>query len=417
MRGLGIVLGGLVVAIIGINFGCSNATSPYGSSPKPFPPLTSTEQKVESAGNSFATTLFNEVANQEQGKNFFISPLSVSMALSMTLNGASGETYTDMQQTLGLTGLSNQQINQSYRNLMAIFAALDPNVTFDIANSIWFRNTFSVLNSFIAVDSTYFDAKASALDFNDPNSANVINSWVSEKTYGKIPSVIQPPIPASVMVYLINALYFHGTWKYRFDYENTKPGTFYLPDGSTESDSMMAMSDTLDYYSDESFKAVELPYGNGDYSMLLLLPATALTSTNPIPLLDQKELNAIIDGLKPVSVDLTLPKFKLQYSADFVKVLSQMGMSNAFSPAADFTRINPAGTLTISSVLHKTYIHVDEAGTEAAAVTGVGVGTTVVVRSLKVEVNRPFIFLIKENHDNTIMFMGSITRPGLQVSN
>ena len=419
MRSLGLILAVVFAVITSLDYGCSNVNSPYQNNPTPMPPLSLSEQKVESANNSFATTLFSQVAGQEQGKNFFISPLSVSMALAMTLNGASGQTYTDMQQTLRLTGMSNQQINQSYQNLIAMFSTLDPNVTFNIANSIWYRNTFSVLDSFLNVDSTYFDAKIAALNFNDPNSADVINNWVSQKTNGKIPSVVQSPLPGAAMMYLINALYFHGTWKYTFDYKNTKLGTFHLANGSTESDSMMIMTDTLNYYSDQYFQVVELPYGKGDYSMLVLLP-NSTSATNPIPTLDQSEVNAITNGLKPADVTVTLPKFKLQYSTLLNSALSQMGMGNAFSSAADFTRINPAGGLYISYVLHKTYIDVNEVGTEAAAVTVVGVYTTVVgpePQPYMFNVNRPFIFLIKENHDNTFMFMGAIAQPSVQLSN
>lgn len=418
MRSLSLILAVVCVAIAGFYYGCSGVNSPYQNNPTPMPPLSSSELKVESANNSFATTLFNQVAQQEQGKNFFISPLSVSMALAMTLNGAGGQTYTDMQQTLGLTGMSNQEINQSCQNLMAMFSTLDPSVTFNIANSIWYRNTFSVLDSFLNVDSTYFNAKVAALNFNDPNSAAVINNWVSEKTNGKISSVVQSPLPAAAMMYLINALYFHGTWKYTFDYKNTKLGTFHLANGSTESDSMMTMTDTLNYYSDRYFQVVELPYGNGDYSMLVLLP-NSTSATNPIPTLDQSEVNAITNGLKSEDVTVTLPKFKLQYSTVLNNALSQMGMANAFSSAADFTRINPAGGLYISYVLHKTYIDVNEVGTEAAAVTVIAVATSATPtgpQPIMFDANRPFVFLIKENHDNTIMFMGAVTQPSVEVS-
>lgn len=341
------------------------------------------------------------------------------MALAMTLNGAGGQTYTQMQSTLGLTGLTNTEINQSYQNLIAMFSTLDPSVTFNIANSIWYRNTFSVLDSFLVVDSTYFNAKVAALNFNDPSAADVINNWVSEKTNGKITSVVQAPLPPEAMMYLINALYFHGTWRYAFDRKYTKLGTFYLANGSTESDSLMTMTDTLNYYSDQYFRGVELPYGNGDYSMIVLLPDSG-SATNPIPTLNQGEINSITNGLKPEYVTVTLPKFKLRYSVILNKALSQMGMANAFSSAADFTRINPAGGLYISYVLHKTYIDVNEIGTEAAAVTVVAVATLATgagPQPVMFDANRPFVFLIKENHSNTILFMGAVTQPSATGSN
>ncbi len=416
-RSLSLSLFVAVVATVMSNYGCSRIVSPDNS---PNPPITSAAKQVESANNSFAANLFSKVAAQEAGKNFFISPLSVSMALAMTLNGASGQTYIDMQKTLGLGGLSNEDINQSYQSLMTMFDNLDPSVTFNIANSIWYRNTFQVLGSFITTDSMYFDSEVRSLDFNDPNSAAVINSWVSSKTNGKIPSIISPPIDPAVMMYLINALYFNGTWKYAFDSVNTKPYSFYLSNGLTEIDSMMVMRDTLNYYSDANFQVVELPYGSGDYSMLVLLPTTT-SSASQFAAFNQTEVNNIIGGLSSQDVQLTLPKFKVEYSTSLKNVLTQMGMGIAFTANADFTKINPTGHLAISDVIHKTYIDVNENGTEAAAVTVVVVVTTVVAEPIhgpiNVDVNRPFLFLIKENHDNTILFLGAITQPSVQVSN
>ncbi len=421
-RSLRIVLIGAILVLAGMYYGCSNVTSPYNKgTPAPTPPSSSTVKQVESANNSFSASLFDQIAAEEQGKNFFISPFSVSMALAMTLNGASGQTYTDMAQTLGLSAFSNEQINESYQSLMTMFSGLDPNVKFDIANSIWYRNTFAVQDSFLNVDSTYFDAKVSALDFNSPSAADVINSWVSENTNGKIQSVISPPIDPAEVMFLINALYFDGSWKYSFDSENTKLGTFYLSDGSTESDSMMVVHDTLNYYSDSTFIAVELPYGDGDYSMLVLLPTSSTSALNAIGTLNQGEINKIVGGLKAEDVQLTLPKFKVKYSTKLNVALTKMGMGNAFSAAANFTRINPAGGLYISDVIHKTYIDVNEQGTQAAAVTVVTVATLSIggghpIGPIMVNANRPFTFLIKENHDNTILFMGAVVQPSVEVT-
>jgi serpin B len=417
-RSFRICLLGVVAGAISLNYGCNHVMAPNNGQQNP--PISSAEKQVESANNSFATSLFSQVALQEQGKNFFISPLSVSMALAMTLNGANGQTYSDMQKTLGLGGLSNGEINQSYQSLMTMFGNLDPSVTFNIANSIWYRNTFQVLDSFITVDSTYFNSEVRSLNFNDPSAADVINSWVSSNTNGKIPSIISPPIDRGVMMYLINALYFNATWKYTFDTANTKQHPFYLSNGSSESDSMMVVHDTLDYYSDANFQVVELPYGNGDYSMLVLLPVTS-SSANLSTALSQSEVNNIVSGLSPQDVQLTLPKFKVEYSTSLKNVLTQMGMGIAFTGGADFTRINPVGGLDISDVLHKTYVEVSEKGTEAAAVTVVTVATVSIGSGhqsgpIMVDVNRPFLFLIKENHNNTIMFMGAIVQPSVQVS-
>lgn len=420
-RNFGLALIVALVMMSGVYYGCSDVASPYKKSTAPVPPSSSATGKVESAANSFSASLFDQVAAGEQGKNFFISPFSVSMALAITLNGASGQTYTDMAKTLGLSGVSNAQINDSYQSLMAMFSGLDPSVKFDIANSIWFRNTFAVQDSFVNVDSTFFDAKVAPLDFNSPNAANVINSWVSSHTNGKIQSVIQLPIDSSQVMFLINALYFDGCWKYSFDSKNTRLDSFYLPNGSTESDSMMVVHDTLNYYSDSVFTVVELPYGDTDYSMIVLLPTRAASAMSTIGTLSEGEINGIIGGLKPEDVQLTLPKFKVKYSTKLNGVLGKMGMGNAFSGAADFTRINPEVHLCISEVLHKTYIDVNEQGTEAAAVTVVDVATVSIagghpISPIMVDANRPFAFLIKENRGNTILFMGSVVQPSVEVT-
>ncbi|HUI28613.1 MAG TPA: serpin family protein [Candidatus Acidoferrales bacterium] len=414
---------GVIVAVIMTNFGCSHVTSP-GNNPNPNPnplPISPIEKQVESATNSFAANLFGQVAAQEKGENFFISPLSVSMALAMTLNGANGKTYDDMQKTLGLSGLTNDEINQSYQSLITMFSNLDPNVTFNIANSIWYRNTFQVISSFLTTDSVYYNADVRPLNFSDPNAANVVNSWVSDKTNGKIPDVISPPIDPGTMMYLINALYFNGTWKYEFDSANTEDKPFALLSGTNENVPTMMVHDTvMKYYSDSSFTAVELPYGSGDYSMLVLLPNGSSSFSDAEVSLTQTEVNNIIDGLSEQDVVVSLPKFKVEYKTDLVRILTNLGMGSAFSGGADFTRINKTMPLQITGVLHKTYIDVNERGTEAAAVTVVTVGTTVVgphIGPIYFTVDRPFIFLIKENHDNTIMFMGAVVDPTASSQN
>ncbi len=401
---------GLAITVVSFDYGCNLMTGP-GDSQKNLD-LTTTDKVVASASSSFGLNLFGNVVAQEAGKNFFISPLSVSMALAMTLNGAAGQTYADMQKTLGLQGLSNGEIDKSYEDLIAQFAALDPSVTFRIANSIWYRNTFPVIDSFLTVNSTYFDAAVKPLDFNAADAADVINQWVSGKTGGKIPSIISPPIDHTAMLYLINALYFNGIWMYAFDPANTEPRPFHLLDSSVVNVPTMAVGDTLNYYSDNLFRVVELPYGKGDYSMLVLLPKPTFAAAEAS--LNQNEVDGIINGLAPRDVNVLLPKFKLTYETSLIPILKKMGMGIAFGGGADFSRINASVPLEITEVLHKAYVDVNEKGTEAAAVTVVGIGLTAVEPvPINFTVDKPFIFLIKENHDNTIMFMGAVVNPTL----
>ncbi len=406
------------IAAVTLEFGCTNAVSPDKQLQSLN--LNSTEKQVVSASGSFGLNLFGKIAEQESGKNFFISPLSVSTALAMTLNGAAGQTYDDMRKTLGLDGLSNDEINQSYRNLISLFGGLDPNVKFTIANSIWYRNTLAVADSFVLVNKDYFDAEVSPLDFNDPGAANVINSWISNKTNDKIPKVLEPPIDPTVVMYLIDALYFNGTWQYRFDKEQTKPLPFYLSDGNSKDAPMMAVRDTLRYFSNSDMGVVELPYGRGDYSMLIILPDSTSSLKSLTGALTDGAYQTILDGLHVADVQITMPKFTVKYDSLLNSALTSMGMGIAFDPdQADFSRMETGGikgNIYISRVIHSTYLDVNEEGTEAAAATVVELsyksgedGSQ--VGPIKFNVNRPFVFLIKENHENTIMFMGAIADP------
>lgn len=293
-----------------------------------------------------------------------------------------------------------------------MFSYLDPNVEFKIANSIWYRSNFEVLNSFLSVDSIYYDAEVRPLDFSASNAADIINSWINGKTNGKISNVIDPPIDPGVVMYLIDALYFNGTWKYQFDSSQTEAKPFFLANGSTENVPTMIVHDTLmEYYSDSTFSVAELPYGDGDYSMLVLLPNASLSFANAEASLTQGEVNSIINGLSAHDVQLSLPRFKVEYKTLMNDVLSNMGMGVAFTGGADFTRINSKDELYISRVIHQTYIDVNEKGTEAGAVTVVEVYKSISDQPIHFDLNRPFIFLIKENHDNTIMFMGAVVNP------
>lgn len=413
-RMLGISLNIATAVILGS--GCSNSVSPNKN--LPVVNLSPVEKKVVSASGSFAFDLFGKMAEQADGKNFFMSPLSVSMALAMTMNGANGQTYDDMQGTLGLSGLSEDEINQSYSNISSLFGNLDPNVKFTIANSIWYRNTFSIADAFVNVNRKYFDAEVGSLDFNDPGAADVINSWISSMTEKKIPRVLESPIDPSVMMYLINALYFNGTWEHQFDKSATKPLPFYLSDGAQKDVPTMTVHDTLKYYTADNVSVVELPYGKGDYSMWILLPSATSSLPALTGSLTSNEYQAILDGLRDTDVQLQLPKFKIRYDTLLNDPLKSLGMGIAFGPAADFSRMEDGENqrqLFISRVIHSTYIDVNEQGTEAAAVTVVEMSRATNQGDeggpVFFKADRPFMFLIKENHENTIMFMGAVTRP------
>ncbi len=372
--------------------------------------LTPVEKNIVESDNIFGLKLFQNLVNDEKDKNVFISPLSVSMALGMTLNGADSETKQAMQQTLEVAGLTDEQINQSYQSLMELLTGLDPKVQFQIANSIWYRSTFSVEQPFIDVNKQYFDAQVSGLDFNDPSSVNVINSWVNDNTNAKIDKIIDQINPMTVM-FLINAIYFKGTWTYQFEEENTVESPFYLPDNSEKMCHLMKIAGTFNYFSNDKLKAVDLPYGDKEFSMTLILPQENHEIDDIIGELNNTNWNSWIGQFGESDGEIFLPRFKLEYEKTLNEVLAQLGMGIAFTGQADFTRINKGGNLFISEVKHKSFVEVNEEGTEAAAVTSVEVSLTSVGSGFIFRADRPFVFVIREKNSGSILFIGKIVDP------
>jgi len=376
--------------------------------------LTEKGKALVQADNTFGIKLFKNLNEISEGDgNIIISPLSISIALGMTYNGANGGTETAMQNTLELQGLTVEEINEGYKNLIDALTTVDPQVTLNIPNSIWYRNTFSVEQEFIDLNQNYFYAEVNPLDFNDPQSVDIINNWVAECTNNKISKILDQ-IPMEAVMYLINAVYFNATWKYEFDEQNTLPETFYLTNGTTKEVDMMHQEATLNYTSNGLFEAVDLYYGSSNFSMLVLLPRNGFTPDDIINEMTQETWTEWMSGFNEMNISLSLPKFKLRYDTLLNQVLTNLGMGIAFNPGmADFTGINSYGNLYISFVKHKTYIDVNEEGTEAAAVTIVGIEYTSVGGDTPYlfTVNKPFLFAIKERDTEAIIFLGKVMNP------
>ncbi len=397
-----------VISVILFLNQCSNSPTEPGT--KNIRDLTSMEKSLVDADNNFGLKLFREINKDEKDKNVFISPLSVSMALGMTLNGADRETKQVMQNALEVAGFTDQQINSSYQSLIELLTGLDPKVKFQIANSIWYRSTFSVEQPFIDVNKQYFNARVAGLDFSDPLTVNVINSWVYENTNGKIEKIVDRIDPLTVM-FLINAIYFKGTWTYQFEEENTVERSFFLPDNTEKMCRLMKIAGTFNYYSNDKFKAVDLPYGDKQFSMTVILPQSDKDINNLVAELNQSNWNNWIGQFGESDGEIFLPRFTLEYEKSLNEVLAQLGMGIAFSGQADFTRINKGRNLFISEVKHKSFVEVNEEGTEAAAVTSVEIKFTSVGSGFVFRANRPFVFAIRENHSGTILFIGKIVDP------
>jgi len=381
------------------------------------PELTPIEKKVVSSSNKFGLNLFNEINRTDKEKNVFISPLSVSLALGMTMNGTNGETYDEMRATLQFPDLTNEEINNSYKTLIETLYNSDPKVTFLSANSIWYRNEMTFEQSFFDLSTKYFSALVNGLDFTDPASVDIINNWVKQNTNNKIEKILDS-IPPEAVMYLINAIYFNGTWKYEFDKEKTDVESFNLINGGIINSEMMVQTNDFDYYSNSNLQAVELPYGDGNFSMVVILPRENLNINEFANGITEDNLKLWLDSLSQHKGTLWLPKFQIEYKSELNDYLIALGMGKAFTPyIADFTNMyNVPGALFINEVLHKTFVKIDEEGTEAAAVTSVGISTTSSHGSSNIfymKVDRPFIFLIREENSGCILFMGKIINPQL----
>ena len=394
--------------------GCLFNNDPYAPSPVPPRPLTGAEQGLVDAGNAFGFELFREINKEDPGKSVFISSLSVSLSLGMAMNGAMGETLDSMLATLRFPGLTLAQADSSYRSLIRLITTLDPAVASNVANSIWYRQGLPVAGSFIDRGRTYFNAEVAALDFAAPGAPDIINAWVSRSTNGTIPAIIDSIDPFTVM-YLINAIYFKGAWTTQFDPRRTRSAPFYLADGSTTTCSMMALTDDFQFAATEDFLAVDLPYGNGYFSMTIMLPRPGMSIDSLVARFTQEHWKGWLAAMSETEVAVMLPRFKLEYELELTRVLTALGMGIAFEPGrADFSgMIDPSSgfpdALYISEVKHKTFVEVNEEGTEASAATSTGMSGTAAPPSITVD--RPFLFFIREHHSGAILFAGKCLSP------
>ena len=370
-------------------------------------PLKSAE--VIAQGNEFGIDLFRLVAAGEN-KNLMLSPLSASTALTMLMNGSAGNTFSQISSMLGDSNLTQPEINAVYQSLISQLLVADPDVNLMIANSVWYRQTFEVKVPFLSTMTSSFDAHTEALDFNSVQALNTINNWASENTNGKIPKVLDQISPDAVM-FLMNALYFKGTWTTSFEKNKTSPSIFYTNNGQTISVDMMHGEFAYKTYSEVDFSVAELPYGRQNFVMDIILPVADLTEF--LPTLDAAKWNRITAGLgavsQPSKAEIGLPKFSFSYEKILNDQLKVLGMTDAFDASlADLSPISDAD-IFVSFVKQNTFVNVNEEGTEAAAVTTVGIELTSMPQSFIVD--RPFVFVIREQTTNTLLFIGQVVNP------
>jgi serpin B len=401
----------LIVALAAC--GGNSPTTPTGATPAltTLPrELTSAERSVLGASNAFSFALWKRVNLAQKDSNVFVSPLSASFSLGMAMTGTANQTFDDMRAALQFGTASLADIDAGYKSLIALLTSLDKTVTMEIANSIWYRNTFPFNQSFLDDGTNYFGATIKPLDFaNVDASLSAINGWVNTQTKGKIPTIIDKIEPENVM-FLINAIYFKGSWRERFNPALTQDGTFHAV-GGDQTVRLMNRHAKMLYTETATYQAVDLPYGDSAFTMTVVLPKTTTTVESLAASLDAVAWQTLTSSLHTGDIDLFLPKVKMSWMRGLIPDLKGLGMIVPFADGADFTRMSTRGReLYISSVRQKTFVDINEEGTEAAAVTSTGISLTSAPITTLMRVDRPFVFVIRERLSGTVLFMGKVVR-------
>ena len=400
-----------LVPAVALLSACSDPNGPGRSEPIDALPrqLSIGEQKLITSSNAFAFDLLKAVNSADRAGNVFISPLSASMALGMTMNGAAGSTYDAMHSTLRFGDLARTDVNASYKSLIALLRELDNTTKFAIANSIWYDQSWPFRQEFLAESQSYFDAEVKGLDLSKPSSVDVINEWVNQATSKKIPKIIDS-FDGDEVMFLINAIYFKGIWEKQFDKSKTTSAPFHALDGTSSTVPLMSQMEQFRHTFGTDYQAIDLPYGNSAFTMMVVLPNQGVDINSFTESLTEEKWRAIDAAMSRGETGIALPKFKLEWKKNLNDQLKELGMAVAYNDlTADFSRMSASDIpLVITDVIQKTFVDVDEEGTEAAAATSVGVGPTSAPAFIRVD--RPFIFAIRERLSGTILFIGKITK-------
>ena len=363
-------------------------------------------EKRVSQDNEFAFDLLKKTIVSSGETNVFVSPLSVSIALGMAWNGANGTTRTEMETALKMSGMLVGDINNYYKIMQTTLPSIDPTTKLSIANSMWYKTGFEVKPAFLKANAESFNAYLKELDFTKVWAADTINNWCSKRTNTLIPVIIDQ-IPSNAVMYLINAVYFKGIWSKQFEKKNTSLQKFTNEAGNQGNVNMMYQKDTFRYAETETAQYLDMPYGNNAFSMTVILPAANKSPAEVLNSLTTDSWNSTLSQLSLREVMVYLPRFKVTNKFKLNNVLQDMGMKLAFSDLADFSNISDL-PLQISEVIHKTYVTVDEEGTEAAAVTSIGIIATAMPVIPVFRVDKPFLFVIREKSTGVILFIGKM---------
>jgi serpin B len=372
-------------------------------------------EKAPIVSAQFAFKLFAELTKSNIEQNVFFSPTSVALALAMVYNGARGETARAIARTLELGEIGLEAFNRANAALIESLRALDPHVALAIASSLWAQQGVSFAPDFLQSSRDSYGTEMATLDFGAVDAVATINDWVKRNTGGKIATIIDQ-IDRSAVLFLINAIYFKGRWAKPFDPRRSRELPFTPPGGQPKHIPMMAQTGKFDYYAISGFQAISLPYGMGRASMYIFLPEQRSSLRAFRRELTHKSWDTWLRHFRPSEGTIVLPRFKLAYDVTLNDPLKALGMGIAFDARrADFSGIMADGkpSVNIDEVKHKTFVEVNEEGTEAAAVTSIGVLRTTMMpqRNFSMVVDRPFLCAIRDNQTGALLFMGAIIDP------
>ena len=379
-----------------------------------------TPQKVNTEGalndkfikstQNFSMNLFK--SSVKDGENSLVSPSSIFLALGMTANGADKDTLSAFKKVLGKYNSSLDELNKGYKAYSDYILEKHGHTQLNIANSIWYRKEFNPLKSFLQTNANYYNSGALSLDFNDKSSIDVINNWVKQHTENKIDKMVYKIDDEDVM-FLINAVYFNGKWQTAFNAADNHIAPFHLENGKTENVTFMNLTQKLDYFKNNNASGVMLPYDDGRFALLCILPNENTKMNDYIKSLNDNSISELVKNMKHDEISISMPKFKTSFSTELKDALTNMGLGIAFEDTkADFSKMGSKG-LYISSVTHKTFFEIDESGTKASA------STKVEIRQLSLPekslcFNRPFIYSIIDTKTNIPLFIGTMENPNQQ---
>ncbi len=416
--GVALALAATVLALLPVHLMAANTEvepeiTPMPASNTPTPDPLSVDELV-AAQQQFGFDLLGQLMAAEPEGNLFFSPFSIAMALQMTQSGAQGSTFEAMSEVFHLPPLTADGLAAGNGTLLqALRTDLDPEVNLAIANSLWVRQGIPLNSAFLQRSLDAFDADVNQLDFGSATAPGQINGWVEQQTQGQIDEIVGT-IDPDTLLYLINAIYFKGSWTQAFDPDLTDDQPFTHPDGSQSSVPLMRQTGRMDYIEQDGVQWVSLPYGeNQDLSFVLGVPQVGIPLSEVLSELDGEQWQQTLDQLSLRAGTVFLPRFELSSETDLVAPLSDLGMEIAFGDQANFGGITTI-PVRISQVTHKAVLTVNEEGSEAAAATAVGVVTRSAPREdspFVVRADRPFVATIQDNRTGAILFMAVVQDP------